>query len=63
MTHRFEVRHADESFEVRLDGQHVMSANHDEHGWDGMDAVRKVVDNVARIIGAEVVDVGGGDGE
>lgn len=25
-----------------IDGEHVMTANHDDHGWDGMEAVRKV---------------------
>lgn len=57
MSHRFEIRHADERFDVLLDGQHLIQANHDEHGWDGMGAVRKVVDGVARIIGAEIVEV------
>lgn len=57
MSHRFEIRHAVERFDVLLDGQHLIQANHDDHGWEGMDAVRKIVEGVARVIGAEIVDV------
>lgn len=32
----------DEIEEWFIDEEYVMTANHDEHGWDGMEAVRKV---------------------
>ncbi|MEV5819238.1 hypothetical protein AB0L22_08695 [Micromonospora haikouensis] len=44
----------DEHIEVHVNGQVVASANHDEHGWDGMDAVEKTALAVARAFGAEV---------
>jgi len=59
MSHRFEIRHADERFDVLLNGEHIIQANHDEHGWDGMDAVRKAVEGIARVIGADVIEVFG----
>lgn len=48
----------DESFSVWLDGQYVISVNHDEHGWDGMIGVRAALENVAKIRGWTVVEDG-----
>lgn len=44
----------DEHIEVHVNGQVVASADHDEHGWSGMDAVEKTALAVARAFGAEV---------
>jgi len=44
----------DENIEVHVNGSVVASANHDEHGWSGMDAVEKTALSVARAFGAAV---------
>ncbi|MEV4197038.1 hypothetical protein [Micromonospora globbae] len=44
----------DEEIEVHVDGQVVASANHDDHGWSGMDAVERTALAVARACGARV---------
>lgn len=46
----------DEHLEVQVDGIGVAWANHDEHGWGGMDSVVKAALAVARVLGAEVVE-------
>lgn len=50
----------DETIEIRINGDVVASANHDEHGWSGMDAVEATALAVARACGAEIG--GGTDG-
>lgn len=50
----------DDHLEVVIDGNVVAEANHDEHGWSGMDAVEKTAVAVARALGVEIQD---GDGE
>ncbi|MEU0078626.1 hypothetical protein ABZY58_12070 [Micromonospora tulbaghiae] len=44
----------DERIEVHVNGREVATANHDEHGWSGMDAVEKTALAVARAFGAVV---------
>lgn len=44
----------DETMEVHVNGEVVASANHDEHGWSGMDAVERAALAVARACGASV---------
>lgn len=44
----------DETIQVYVNGESIISANHDEHGWSGMDAVEKTALAVARACGAEV---------
>jgi DNA gyrase/topoisomerase IV subunit B len=46
----------DEHIEVQVDGKGVAWANHDEHGWSGMDSVIKTAFAVARALGVEVVE-------
>lgn len=48
----------DDVLQVVIDGEVVAEANHDEHGWDGMDAVEKTALAVARALG---VDLGEGE--
>lgn len=48
------VRPDDEVLEVHLDGQHVVTANHDEDGWSGMRKVEETIKEIAKIIGARV---------
>ncbi|MFG3709496.1 hypothetical protein [Micromonospora sp. NPDC047730] len=42
----------DERIQVHINGQEVASANHDEHGWSGMDAIERTALAVARACGA-----------
>lgn len=44
----------DEQVEILVDGKVVASANYDEHGWSGMDAVVAAACAVARALGGEV---------
>ena len=44
----------DDHVSIEVDGRAVASANHDEHGWSGMDAVIKTATAVARAFGSEV---------
>lgn len=44
----------DEVVSIQVDGAEVASANHDEHGWAGMEAVINTSTAVARALGAEV---------
>lgn len=44
----------DEHIEVHVNGQVVATANYDEHGWSGMDAVVKTALAVARALGGTV---------
>jgi hypothetical protein len=39
---RLDIIHKnDENVEIRVDGRFVISANHDEHGWAGMNLVKQ----------------------
>lgn len=33
----------------------IASVNHDDHGWDGMDAVGKAVEKIATALGCAIV--------
>jgi hypothetical protein len=43
-----------EEIYIHLDGQLVYTANHDEHGWDGMTAVIELVEKIAAALGLRV---------
>jgi hypothetical protein len=47
----------DDTAEYALDGAHLITANHDEHGWSGMEAIEKLVNAIAEKIGARVAEV------
>lgn len=47
------VRPDDDHVVVEVDGAEVASANHDEHGWSGMDAVVATALAVAKAVGLE----------
>lgn len=54
---KVEIRRIDdERFDVLVNGQTVASANHDEHGWSGMDAVEATATKLARAFGADVTE-------
>lgn len=46
----------DEALQVVINGEVVAEANHDEHGWSGMDAVEKTALAVARALGVHLGD-------
>lgn len=48
----------DEQVEIRVNGETVADANHDEHGWDGMEAVIKTATAIAKAAGMGVETVG-----
>jgi hypothetical protein len=44
----------DDHVEILVNGKVVATANHDEHGWSGMDAVVSTACAVARALGGQV---------
>lgn len=48
----------DESLEVLLNGQHVISVDHDGEGWAGISAVKNAVKTIAAILGVTVEEIG-----
>lgn len=46
----------DEHVSVVLDGEEVIEANHDEHGWKGMDLIVTAAKKIADATGATFVD-------
>jgi hypothetical protein len=48
------VRPDDETVEVWVGDELIVEANHDEHGWVGMDVAAEAATGVARALGAEV---------
>ncbi|MNR71319.1 hypothetical protein D3C71_19340 [compost metagenome] len=52
---RFVLREAcSEDFELLCNGEHMGRYSHDSHGWEGMGAVRDLVQNIARVTGGTV---------
>ncbi len=55
MNARVSIRYVDdEHVEILVNGDVVASANHDEHGWSGMDAVVAAALAVAKALGGKV---------
>lgn len=52
------VRPDDETVVIEINGEEVASANHDEHGWSGMDAVVKTAVAVAEAAGLDIHEEG-----
>ena len=49
-----QIKHPnDEYFEVLVDGKYIGFANHDEDGWAGMDKIEKLVEALAKALGAD----------
>jgi hypothetical protein len=44
----------DEHLRIKVNGRTVATANHDEHGWSGMDAVEKTARAIAKAAGIAV---------
>lgn len=45
----------EETLEFYVDDKQVGFANHDEHGWSGMDATKSLVRNMAKALGIKVI--------
>ena len=41
---------------VYVDRKKIIAANHDEHGWSGMDAIEQTVRKLGKALGVEVVE-------
>ena len=46
----------DDTLVVLLDGVEVASANHDEHGWSGIDLLEKAALTLGKALGATIED-------
>lgn len=59
MKHEFNIqKSADEEYmRVFLDNTKIISANHDNDGWHGMEAIEQTVYGIAKVIGAKVIHV------
>ena len=44
----------DEHVSIEVNGEQVAEANHDEHGWPGMDAVIKTAQAIAEAAGLDI---------
>lgn len=44
----------DDHLRIEANGETIASANHDEHGWSGMDAVEKTARAIAEAAGLDV---------
>lgn len=54
------IRHPDDDhLEIEVNGTVVATANHDEHGWSGMDAVEKTTRAIAQAAGIAVDEAWG----
>ena len=53
----------DEHLNIEFNGEVVASANHDEHGWSGMDAVEKTARAIAEAVGLDISEAWGRVGE
>lgn len=57
MKHNLHFHHLnEESFDILLDGVEIGSANHDNDGWAGMQAIKDVVTAMAHRLGVEVTE-------
>lgn len=47
------IDHDEERIAVKINGKTIASFNHDEHGWSGMEAVERVVEQMAKALKME----------
>ena len=56
--HTFGINYPyDEDMEFYVDGEQIAYANHDEHGWVGMEAMKDLFENIADKFGIEVEEL------
>lgn len=47
----------DEAVDVFVNGQDIGRLDHDSIGWAGMDAAEKMLTKMAKLLGAEIVEL------
>jgi len=47
---------SDEETIFELDGEEISHTSHDEHGWDGMEAVDKIVTAIAKKLKIKITE-------
>jgi len=47
------IEHDEESFDIAVDGRHIVHACHDIDGWEGMRKVEQLEIEMARAFGAK----------
>ena len=50
------IKEDDESVEIWIDGNFIMSANHDEDGWSGMEMLETTARNIAKQLNLNIVE-------
>ncbi len=53
---KIEIRRDDESVSIRIGTRTVASANHDEHGWAGIELVERMAREVGIALNVPVVE-------
>lgn len=58
MTKKITIKRTyDESFSVSIGEKNLGSFNHDQHGWDGMEAVESIIEGIATELNIEIEDI------
>lgn len=50
------VHHSDEEVEYFIDGISIGRANHDDHGWAGMELAKQIVEDFAEAFGITILE-------
>lgn len=53
---QIEIRRDDETISIRIGRRTVASANHDEHGWAGIELIENMAKEVGIALGLPVVE-------
>ena len=63
MAEKFKMKHTiafvapdEETLEIHIDGENVGNFNHDDHGWNGMQAAQQLMRAVARKLNFEIIE-------
>lgn len=46
----------DEHVEYSLNGEVLITANHDDDGWEGMERIEGLINSIAQLLDVEVVE-------
>lgn len=56
MNYVFDIRtDYDERSEIWLNDTHLISLNHDEHGWEGIETAISLIEIIAPVFGATII--------
>lgn len=57
MNWTFEFRHKyGEEIDIYLNGEHLINLNDDDDGWQGITRIKNLVETIAAVFGAEVIE-------